>query len=68
MSGLVIRPGDTLVVTVDADEVPNDPDSAQEYLDQVRAVVKKMLPGCEVAVLAGAHIAAVYRPDGDERT
>ncbi|WP_433233737.1 hypothetical protein [Actinomadura nitritigenes] len=66
MSAVVIRPGDTIVIAVDADRVPSDPDAAREYLDRVRSAAERMLPGCEVALLAGVSVAGVYRRDGAE--
>lgn len=57
MSGIVIRPGDTVLMRVD-----------QELsADELTALAEKMkdrLPGCDIIFLSGLQVVDVYRPDG----
>ena len=55
--GLVVRPGDSLVVTVVDPKTP--PEELQNMSDRLRGV----LPGVNVVLIAGAGRIAVFRPD-----
>lgn len=57
-SGLVVRPGDTLLVRVDG---PMDIETA----DEMKAELKARLPGVGVVLVVAGQL-AVYRPDGGD--
>lgn len=54
--GLVVRPGDTLIVRIGTNVT-------RDTAEQLRAAVLQRLPGLADVVLIGADGLAVYRPD-----
>lgn len=58
--GLIVRPGDTLVIRVDADRVTG----FAEVEDLKRQIVERLPAGAQVMVIACDQLAAV-RSDGD---
>lgn len=55
--GLVIRPGDTLIVSVQQRLTP-------EHADELKRKLAKRLPGVESVVMDSGTQVAVYRPEG----
>ncbi len=62
MSGLVVRPGDTLILPLLAAAIPGMTPASRE---RVKRALEAELPGVNVVVAEGvAGGAFVYRPDG----
>jgi hypothetical protein len=60
--GLVVRPGDALIVRVSPDRA-----SSQEDVDVVRAALAEKLPGVKVIIIAADQLAAVRLPAEPEK-
>lgn len=57
--GLVVRPGDTLIVAVARDTSMAD-------AVRLKSLLSERLPDIEVVVVPGAEQFAAYRPGGDD--
>lgn len=62
LSGLVIRPGDTLILCLGRDATP---EMFENFQTKTRETIKDRMPDVEVLVIGGIEQLAVYRP-GDE--
>jgi len=61
VAGLVIRPGDTLIVATGQSPM------SREVVERFRAYAKENLPGIADCVVIGGVVAlAAYRPVGDD--
>lgn len=65
MSGLVVQPGDTVIVQL-SERGPAD----QKFVEVVGGQLREALPGCKVLIVSGVEALAAYRPGaaggGDE--
>lgn len=61
LGGLVVRPGDTLIVRVQQGMYREQFDRAADLISEM---MEKRCPGVKVAVIAAEQL-AVYRPGGD---